>query len=60
MTSIGRAEDDAPPILTADRVAIAVPPPQAARHAYQQGSLWNTGPSGLPSATGGRAASATS
>ena len=38
---------------------MAVPPPQAARYAYQQASLWNTGPSGS-SATGGRRASATS
>ena len=47
MTSIGRAEDDAPPILTAERAALAVPPPQPARYAYQQGSLWNTAPTGL-------------
>lgn len=47
MTSIGRAAEDAQPILTPDRAALAVPPPQAARYAYQQGSLWNTGPSGL-------------
>jgi flagellar L-ring protein precursor FlgH len=47
MTSIGRAEDGAPPILTSERAALAVPAPQPARFAYQQGSLWNTGPSGL-------------
>jgi flagellar L-ring protein precursor FlgH len=47
MTSIGRAEDGAPPILTSERAALAVPPPQAARYAYQQSSLWNTSPSGL-------------
>lgn len=47
MTSIGRAEDGAPPILTNERAALAVPPPQPARYAYQQGSLWNTGPTGL-------------
>jgi flagellar L-ring protein precursor FlgH len=47
MTSIGRAEADAPPILTAERAALAVPPPQAARYAYQQGSLWSTTPTGL-------------
>ena len=47
MTSIGRAEEDAPPILTAERAALAVPPPQPARYAYQQGSLWNTTPTGL-------------
>ena len=59
MTTIGRAEDGAPPILTAERAALAVPPPQPARYAYQQGSLWNTSPTGL-SATGGRGTSATS
>ena len=47
MTSIGRAEDNAPPILTAERAALAVPPPQPARYAYQQGSLWSTTPTGL-------------
>jgi flagellar L-ring protein precursor FlgH len=47
MTPIGQAAEDAQPILTPDRAALAVPPPQAARYAYQQGSLWNTGPSGL-------------
>ena len=47
MTSIGRAEDDASPILTAERAMLAVPPPQPARYAYQQASLWNTGASGL-------------
>jgi flagellar L-ring protein precursor FlgH len=47
MTSIGRAVDGAPPILTAERAALAVPPPQPARYAYQQGSLWNTSADGL-------------
>ncbi|MFO1208233.1 MAG: flagellar basal body L-ring protein FlgH [Amaricoccus sp.] len=47
MTSIGRAEDNAPPILTAERAALAVPPPQPAKYAYQQGSLWSTTPTGL-------------
>lgn len=47
MTSIGRANDDAPPILTVERAALAVPPPQPAQYAYQQASLWNTGPTGL-------------
>ncbi len=47
MTSIGRAEDNAPPILTGERAALAVPPPQPARYAYQQGSLWNTEPTAL-------------
>ena len=47
MTSIGVADPDALPIMTAERMALAVPAPQPASHAYQQGSLWNTGPSGL-------------
>lgn len=47
LTTIGVATDDAKPILDAERAALAVPPPQAARFAYQQGSLWNTTPSGL-------------
>ncbi|HVH01818.1 MAG TPA: flagellar basal body L-ring protein FlgH [Amaricoccus sp.] len=47
MTTIGAATDDAKPILNAERAALAVPPPQPARFAYQQGSLWNTTPSGL-------------
>ncbi len=47
MTSIGVVAPDALPILTAERMALAVPPPQPASHSYQQGSLWNTGPSGL-------------
>ena len=59
MTSIGFAENNAPPILTAERAALAVPPPQAARYAYQQGSLWNTTPSSC-SATDARRRSATS
>ena len=59
MTSIGRAEDNAPPILTAERAALAVPPPQPARYAYQQASLWDTAPT-ASGATAGRGASATS
>jgi flagellar L-ring protein FlgH len=47
LTSIGQSAPDAQSILTADRAALAVPPPQPARYAYQQGSLWNTGPTGL-------------
>jgi len=47
MTPIGQTEEGAQPILTPERAAIAVPPPQAARFAYQQGSLWNTSKSGL-------------
>lgn len=47
MTTIGTAAPDAKPILTPERAAIAVPPPQPAKFAYQNGSLWNTGPAGL-------------
>lgn len=47
LTTIGVATEDAKPILDADRIALAVPPPQAARYSYQQASLWNTTPSGL-------------
>lgn len=47
LTPIGQPEGDAQPILTADRASLAVPPPQPARYAYQQGSLWSTGPTGL-------------
>ena len=47
MTTIGEAGRNAKPILSAERAAIAVPPPQPARFAYQQGSLWNTSPAGL-------------
>lgn len=47
MTSIGATDPNAQPLLTAERAALAVPPPQAARYDYQQASLWNTGPKGL-------------
>ncbi len=47
MTTIGATSPDAQAIMTSDRAAIAVPPPQAARYAYQQGSLWGTGPTNL-------------
>jgi flagellar L-ring protein FlgH len=47
MSTIGTTRADAPPILSAERAAIAVPPPSPARFAYQQGSLWNGGPQGL-------------
>jgi flagellar L-ring protein precursor FlgH len=47
MTSIGLVDSGAASLLTPERMALAVPPPQPASHAYQQGSLWNTGPSGL-------------
>lgn len=47
MTTIGQTTDPALPLLTAERAALAVPPPQAARYSYQQASLWNTSPSGL-------------
>lgn len=45
MTAIGT--EPRGDIVTAERAAIAVPAPQAARYEYQQASLWNTGPSGL-------------
>lgn len=47
LTTIGQPEDDAPAILTAERASLAVPPPEPARYAYQQASLWSTTPSGL-------------
>ncbi len=47
MTSIGAAAPGASAIVTAERAAIAVPPMQPARFAYQQASLWNTDPSNL-------------
>jgi len=47
MTTIGEFDPNAQPLVTAERMALAVPPPQAASYSYQQGSLWNTGPSGL-------------
>jgi flagellar L-ring protein precursor FlgH len=47
MSTIGTTAENARPILTAERAAIAVPPPAPARFAYQQGSLWNAGPQGL-------------
>ena len=47
LSTIGQADGRAQPILTAERAALAVPPPQPARYAYQQGSLWNTSPTGL-------------
>ena len=33
--------------ISAERVAIAVPPPTLARQSYSQGSLWNSGPASL-------------
>ena len=47
MTTIGQNDADARALLTPQRTAIAVPQPQAARYAYQQGSLWNAGPETL-------------
>ena len=60
MTTIGRAEDGAQPILTAERAALAVPPPQAARFAYQQALALEHHARPGCSATGGRGTSATS
>ncbi len=47
MTTIGKVAENAPPLLTPERAALAVPPPEAARYNYQQASLWSTGPTGL-------------
>lgn len=47
MTTIGQTDPNGLPIVTPERAAIAVPPPQPARYSYQQGSLWNTSPDGL-------------
>lgn len=47
MTTIGATDPNAKPLLTAERAALAVPPPEAARYNYQQGSLWNSGPTAL-------------
>lgn len=47
MSAIGAAGPGSAPLVTAERAAIAVPPPQPARLSYQQASLWNTGPDGL-------------
>lgn len=47
MSAIGAAGPGDAAIITAERAALAVPPPQSARMAYQQASLWNTGPDGL-------------
>lgn len=47
LTPIGETSDGAQPIMTPERAALAVPAPQAARYAYQQGSLWNAGPTAL-------------
>jgi flagellar L-ring protein FlgH len=46
MSTIGATGPNARPILSAERAAMAVPPPEPARFAYQQGSLWNTGQRG--------------
>jgi flagellar L-ring protein precursor FlgH len=46
MSTIGETGSNARPILSAERAAMAVPPPEPARFAYQQGSLWNTGQRG--------------
>jgi flagellar L-ring protein FlgH len=47
LTPIGAASDGAQPIMTRERAALAVPAPQPALYAYQQGSLWNAGPTAL-------------
>jgi flagellar L-ring protein precursor FlgH len=47
MTTIGATTPNAAAIVSADRAAIAVPPVQPARFAYQQASLWNSEPTNL-------------
>jgi flagellar L-ring protein FlgH len=47
MSEIGSDFDPARGLMTAERVALAVPAPEPARYAYQSGSLWSTSPSGL-------------
>lgn len=47
MTTIGATSPGAAAIVSADRAAIAVPPVQPARYAYQQASLWNNEPTNL-------------
>lgn len=47
MTTIGAASPGAGAIVTAERAAIAVPPVAPPRYAYQQASLWGTGPANL-------------
>jgi flagellar L-ring protein FlgH len=46
MTTAGQTTDPRA-IVTEERAAIAVPPPQPARFAYQQASLWSGGPQAL-------------
>jgi flagellar L-ring protein FlgH len=47
MTTIGAQHPDSGPMMSAERAALAVPAPEPARFAYQNGSLWHTGPTGL-------------
>ena len=44
LTPVGQ---DSGIVISAERVAIAVPPPALPRQYYSQGSLWNAGPSSL-------------
>ena len=50
---VGRAPDltvigqDSGIGISAERMAIAMPPPAMPRHTYSQGSLWNSGPASL-------------
>lgn len=46
MSTVGRTGFEGP-VVASDRLAIAVPPPQPARYAYQQASLWQAGPETL-------------
>lgn len=47
MSAVGQSGFDGQPLVTPQRAAIAVPPPQPARYAYQQASLWQAGPATL-------------
>lgn len=47
MSSIDSVDIRADQVMTAERAALSVPPPQAAKYVYQRGSLWHTGPTGL-------------
>jgi flagellar L-ring protein precursor FlgH len=47
MTTIGAQNPESGPMVSAERAALAVPAPEPARYAYQNGSLWYSGPTGL-------------
>ncbi len=47
MSAVGQSGFEGQPLVAPQRAAIAVPPPQPARYAYQQASLWQAGPETL-------------